>query len=263
MDEIFEAALLFWLPFAFIPLGFWISQLKSSKLFNNFGYSLIIVGLIFVLSSPWTVPESPSSAVGQLLGFIAGPTILVLHGLYKIAYSGNVPVGKLTKRDKNLGFVSLFVGITWLNLMHWWGITPSMDNSVNRYWLVFLPNLLLSLSCFCLAIGIGLLAFGDSRARESRYLFAMASASFIFLLCAMNLDSINLTAIEFREYVWLSVADLLGIFIGAVLAIMSFASVIFVYEKNLPKPVSIEPPTSDELAVVSRVIKNNLGDENS
>ena len=36
-----------------------------------------------------------SSAVGHLFGFIAGPTILILIGLFKVAYSGNVPVGRL------------------------------------------------------------------------------------------------------------------------------------------------------------------------
>ena len=67
-----KAAVLFWLPFAFIPFGVWVSQVKSSSVVNKLGYTISILGTALVLASPWTVPESPSNAVGHLLGFIAG-----------------------------------------------------------------------------------------------------------------------------------------------------------------------------------------------
>ena len=50
-----------------------------------------------------------------------------------------------------------------------------------------------------------------------------------------------------------------GIIIGSILSIISFALVIFVYERSLPKPESIEPPNDHELAQVAQVIKNNIG----
>ena len=105
MDDLVKAALLFWLPVAFIPFGIWVSQVKSKFGSDKIGYLIIFVSLVLVLASPWTVPESPSSAVGHLLGFIAGPTILVLLGLFKVAYSGNVPVGRLNSSDKILGML--------------------------------------------------------------------------------------------------------------------------------------------------------------
>ncbi len=260
MDELIEAAILFWLPLAFIPFGVWISQIKSKTATSKLGYLIGFVGIVLVLLSPWTVPQSPSSAIGHLLGFIAGPTILVIFGLFKIAYSGNVPVGRLNSSEKNVGIVLFSSGIIWLSLMHWWTITPIMSSGeVNRYWLIFLPNFLISLSSLALAGGLAMLTFGDSRTNESRYLFAMSGVSFIFLICAMNIDSDNLTALEFREYVWLSIADIIGIVIGSVLSIISFASVIFVYEKSLPKPRSIDPPKSDELLRVAQVIEDNIG----
>ena len=77
----------------------------------------------------------------------------------------------------------------------------------------------------------------------------------------MNLDSSNIDAVGFREYVWLSVADLIGIVIGSMLAIICFASVIFVYESTLPKPKSIDAPTNEELSKISQVILDNLGGE--
>ena len=260
MDEMLKAAVLFWLPFAFIPFGIWVSQVKPSSVVNKLGYTISILGTALVLASPWTVPESPSNAVGHLLGFIAGPTILILLGLFKIAYSGNVPVGKLSEGDRNIGVALFLIGLLWLGLMHWWEITPIMsDGEINRYWLIFLPNLLISLTGLSLAGGLAMLAFGDDRGSESRYLFGMSLGAFLFLLCAMNIDSTNLSAIEFREYVWLSIADIIGIIIGSILSIISFALVIFVYERSLPKPESIEPPNNHELAQVTQVIKNNIG----
>ena len=77
----------------------------------------------------------------------------------------------------------------------------------------------------------------------------------------MNFDSSNVSSNEFREYVWLSIADIIGIAIGSILAILSFALVIFVYEKSLPKPNSITAPTEDELSAVSKVIAENIGGE--
>ena len=262
MDEMLQAALLFWLPMGLIPFGVWFSQTKSSPQVKKIGAFLSLIGLFFVLASPWIVPESPSSAVGHLFGFIAGPCIMILIGLFKIAYSGNVPVGRLPSSDRYFGSVLFVIGITWLSLMHWWDITPTMSSGeVNPYWLIFLPNFVLSLSSISLAGGLAMLAFGDSRQSESKYLFAMSLVSFVFLLCAMNYDSSNVSSNEFREYVWLSIADIIGIAIGSILAILSFALVIFVYEKSLPKPNSITAPTEDELSAVSKVIAENIGGE--
>ena len=58
-----------------------------------------------------------------------------------------------------------------------------------------------------------------------------------------------------------SSAFLAGIAIGSILAILSFALVIFVYEKSLPKPDSIAAPTEEELSAVSKVIAENIGGE--
>tara|TARA_Y100001954_G_scaffold41150_1_gene41895 strand:+ start:12854 stop:13645 length:792 start_codon:yes stop_codon:yes gene_type:complete len=260
MDEVLKAAVFFWLPFALVPFGVWVAQIKSAKITDKLGYLVAVVGGILVLASPWTVPESPSSAVGQLIGFIVGPVILILFGLFNIAYSGNVPVGRLSTRDRYFGLLSFILGIIWLSLMHWWELTPVVDGGeINPYWLVFLPNLLLSLTCLAMAGGLAMIAFGDSRTNESKYLFSASALSFTFIICAMNFDSPKLEAISFREYVWLSIADLIGILIGALLAILSFALVIFIYEKSIPSPESIDAPNAEELAHVSEVITQNIG----
>ena len=121
MDEILEATLLFWLPLAFIPLGLWFSQIKPPSIGAKIGTFVSLIGLALVLASPWTVPESPSSAVGHLLGFIAGPTIMILIGLFKGCLFWKCSCGKTTvKRSKfrriafsfriNLVFTNALVG---------------------------------------------------------------------------------------------------------------------------------------------------------
>ena len=67
MDDMLQAALLFWLPLALIPVGLWISQSKKSTESSRNGKIILIIGLILVLASPWTVPESPSSDLGLSL----------------------------------------------------------------------------------------------------------------------------------------------------------------------------------------------------
>ena len=262
MDDMLQAALLFWLPLALIPVGVWISQSKKSTNSKTNGTILLIIGLFLVLASPWTVPQSPSSAVGHLFGFIVGPSILVLFGLYMVAYSGNVPVGRLSTGDKYLGLLFFFIGMVWFSIMHWFDLTPVLDSGeINRFWLIFFPNFLISLSCLCLSAGIAMLVLGDNRSVESKNLFFMFGLTLIFIICAMNIDSSDSSSNEFRKYIWLSIADLVGIIFGSILAIISFSLVIYSYEKRLPKPKSILPPTENELKHSAKIISSNLGDD--
>lgn len=262
MDDVLQAALLFWLPLALIPVSVWISQSKKSSNGKRNGLILLVIGLVLVLASPWTVPDSPSSAVGNLFGFILGPSILVLFGLYLVAYSGNVPVGRLSVGDKYLGLLLFFIGMVWFSIMHWLDLTPVLDSGeINRFWLIFFPNFLISLSCLCLSAGIAMLVLGDNRSAESKNLFFMFGLTLIFILLAMNIDSSDASSNEFRTYVWLSVADLVGIMLGSILAIISFSLVIYSYEKRLPKPKSILPPTKGELKHSAKIISSNIGDD--
>ena len=91
MNPMAQAALWFWLPAALVPLGVWISLSSKTSSRINFGRFLAGVGMLGLVTSPWTVPESPSSAAGHLLGFILGPAALLLSGVYLIAFSGHVP----------------------------------------------------------------------------------------------------------------------------------------------------------------------------
>jgi len=143
MDAMAQAALWFWLPVALIPLGIWIFLSSKESLQRRMGQAMALLGLTGVVLSPWTVPESPSIAAGHLVGFLIGPAALLLAGLYLVAFSGNVAVGKLPKSDRRLGVMAFLIGFVWFTGMHWWNLTPSLDGEVNRYWLVFWPTFLL------------------------------------------------------------------------------------------------------------------------
>lgn len=260
MDEMLLAFLLFWLPVAVVPLGGWIYLSSSDERSKSYGRLLAFIGLVLVCISPWTVPSSPSTAAGHLLGAIIGPAMLIVIGIYLVSFSGHVPVGRLSRGDRRLGVVMLIFGIAWFAGMHWWILTPQMSKGdVNSYWFVFWPAFLLLTSCLSSFSGIALLTIGDGRKAESNMMFTLSGAAFILLFLGLNFDGTLVSTEDFRRHLWLSVADLAGLAVGSILSIIVFALVIFVYEKTLPSPSSIQAPTDVELQRVADIITPHLG----
>ena len=262
MDEVLHALLLFWIPIAMVPLGAWLSMSSHSKSATMNGKFLAFLGVIMICLSPWTVPSSPSSAAGHLLGAIIGPCMLLLLGIYLIAFSGNVPVGKLPRSDRRLGVLMSGAGFVWLAGMHWWILTPQLSpGEVNPYWYVFWPTFILLTSCLASCSAVTLLTIGDRRKAESNAMFVVSALSMVILLLGLNIDGPLVQASEFREHLWLAVADMAGITVGSLLSILVFAFVIYTYERSLPPPKTIEPPTANELDQVSLLLQNHLGGE--
>ena len=85
MDEMLQALLLFWIPIAMVPLGLWLSMSSASKSTTAYGKYLAFLGIIMICLSPWTVPSSPSSAAGHLLGAIIGPCMLIIISFHFLA----------------------------------------------------------------------------------------------------------------------------------------------------------------------------------
>ena len=78
------------------------------------------------------------------------------------------------------------------------------------------------------------------------------------LLLGLNVDGPLMTTDDFREHLWLAVADLAGLAVGSMLSILIFALVIFIYEKTLPPPTTIEAPSVTELKQVANVIASHI-----
>lgn len=262
MDEMLQALLLFWIPIAMVPLGLWLSMSSASKSTTAYGKYLAFLGIIMICLSPWTVPSSPSSAAGHLLGAIIGPCMLIIIGIYLVSFSGNVPVGKLPRSDRRLGVLMSGAGFVWLAGMHWWILTPQLSpDEVNPYWYVFWPTFILLTSCLASCSAVTLLTIGDRRRTESNAMFVVSGLSMAILLLGLNIDGPLVQADEFREHLWLAVADMAGIAVGSLLSILVFAFVIYSYERSLPSPKAIEPPTSSELDQVSTLLQSHLGGE--
>ena len=262
MDEMLQAFLLFWIPIAMVPLGLWFSMSSRSKSTTTNGRVLALIGVIMICLSPWTVPTSPSSAAGHLLGAIIGPCMLIILGIYLISFSGNVPVGKLPRSDRRLGVLMTGAGFVWLAGMHWWILTPQLSpDEVNPYWYIFWPTFILLTSCLASCSAVTLLTIGDRRKAESNAMLVVSALSVVVLLLGLNIDGPLVRADEFREHLWLAVADMSGIVAGSLLSILMFAFVIYSYERSLPPPKTIEPPTKSELQQVSTLLRTHLGGE--
>ncbi len=262
MDPMLQAVILFWVPVAMLPLGVWISQSSKRQGQVKFGRVVSLVGILMVCASPWTVPSSPSTDAGHLLGSIIGPCMMMVIGMYLIAFSGNVPVGKLPQSDRRLGFLLAAAGFSWLAGMHWWILTPQLSPGVvNPYWYVFWPTFLLLTSCLASFSATALLLIGDERKTEASLMYGLSGVSLLMMLVGLNLDGPEMSSEEFRIHLGLATADLLGILLGCLLSILAFASVIFLYERSLPKPQTVAPPSNDELEFAASVIANHIGGE--
>jgi len=264
MEEILEAVVFFWLPMSMMALGTWINLSSKDDLTKNFGKIIFILGLIFVCVSPWTVPSSPSSAIGHLIGFIIGPSALLVLGIYLIIFSGNVPVGRLPGSDRKMGLISVFISFTWFSLMQWADFTPMYNGSeVNNFWLIFFPTFLIMLCSMSSLLSVSMLAVGDQRQRESKIMILLSLISMLMIIAGMNIDGQNISSETFREYFWLSVSDLFGILIGISMSILVFGLVIYVYESSINEPKSVPEPSKDELKLASQKIAQNIGGDES
>ncbi len=259
MNPMLQAAIWFWIPLCLIPLGIWFAISDKAK---TFGKILAVSGLVLVMASSWTVPSSDSSAGGHLLLSIIAPSLLLAYGIHGMIFGGNVPVGILDTTARWRGFFAVMLSLTIFSMMHWYSFTPIWrDGKVNPYWIVFWPTFLMVSSSMCCASSVALAIYGDNRFNESLKMSLLSVIMAGIALSAMIFDGYLTTADEFRDYLWLSVADIFGTIAGISLAITAFAIVIWAYEKSLPLPEETSPPSKDEVKHVVDLAISHIGGE--
>ena len=155
MEEATQAFVFFWLAGLFVLTGMMLALFSKVGWHRRTGSGMVALGLLSLMATPWTLAFSPSSAFGHLLGSLVGPAVLLGIGFYLITFSGNVPVGQLSRGDRRTGVAMVLVGVLWLEAMHWWVLTPTYPGEVNRYWLIFWPTMLLGV----LACGAGAVSY--------------------------------------------------------------------------------------------------------
>lgn len=259
MEEATQAFVFFWLAGLLVVAGTMIGFFSKVPLQRRMGMVLLALGLLSLMATPWTLSFSPSSAFGHLLGSLVGPAVLLGVGFYLITFSGNVPVGRLSKGDRTIGVGMVMFGALWLEAMHWWILTPMYPGEVNRYWLIFWPTMLLG----ALAMSAGAFAVvnmvGDGREREQRLMVLVGCFVSLLLLLGVTLDGPNVGKEQFASEILLAAADIFGAMVGAAFAILLFAIVLAIYEAQQPAPKRLDPPTSTQLEQASQIIAQNLG----
>ena len=262
MEESFQAFLLFWLAGLCAVFGLMLGFFSKHSGTRRFGMFLLSLGSISILATPWTLTFSPSSAFGHFLGSILGPSVLLGVGLYNIAFSGHVPVGRLTEGDKRAGFAMVLIAMLWFEGMHWWVLTPTYPDEINRYWLIFWPTLLLLTASSSFVAYSIVKIVGDDRNQEQRLLLVLFGFTSLLVLLGLLRDGPNVETAQFAEEFWLAGADVFGLMVGAALAILLFAFVLAIYEAQQPLPKQLDPPTTKQLQEAAKHIAKHVGEVN-
>jgi hypothetical protein len=256
MDSTLGAALLFWLPLLMVALGAWISSSMNN---STIGRSISFIGLAMVMISPWTIPSSDSTAVGQLLLNLLIPVIIMCWGLYGMVFGGHVPVQRLPPSSRWIGLAICITAITGLALMHWSIMTPMWRGEINPYWIVFWPTFLLFTISISSVACVSLLTLGTNRLDSALRLATLGLLTAGLTISAMLIDGAITSAEAFREHLWMASADILGIILGAGSAIIVFTIVIWTYENTQQHPSNTTPPSAEEYEHVAAVIADNIG----
>ncbi len=260
MEESFQAFLLFWLAGLAIIVGLMLGFFSKHGTTRRFGMVFMALGTLSILATPWTLTFSPSSAFGHFLGSILGPSVLLGVGLYNIAFSGHVPVGRLSEGDRRAGFAMVLIAMLWFEGMHWWVLTPTYPDEINRYWLIFWPTLLLVTASLSFVVYYIVKTVGDERNQEQRLLLTLFAFTSLLVMLALLRDGPNVETTQFAEEFWLAGADVFGLMVGAALAILLFAVVLAVYETQQPLPKQLDPPTNQQLVEAAKHIAKHVGE---
>ena len=252
------ALFLFWLPGVAIVAGSILALLSKNGTVRRIATAVAGASFVLVLSTPWTVPASPSSAFGHFLGSVVGPCVLLGVGLHNIGFSGNVPVGRLSRNDRNAGIVMLVVGSVWLLAMHWGPLTPTYPNDVNGYWLVFWSTVILVTP----GLGAGLLVlvrtFGDERRTEQRRLGLLALSVLLVGLAGLAVNGPTLLSSVFADALWLAAADVFGTAVGLSAALVVLALVLMMYERQIMPPPVADGPSEQDLERVNDILQSHV-----
>ena len=259
MEEATQAFVFFWLAGLFLVTGAMLAFFSKHHGQRRIGLVAAILGFASLMATPWTLPFSPSSAFGHLLGSLIGPSVLLAVGFYQIAFSGNVPVGRLSQRDRNVGVVMVLIGVLWLEAMHWWTITPTYPDQVNSYWFVFWPTMLLCTLAYSTGAYAVVGLVGEERQREQRLAVLIAAFASVLLILGSSLDGPNVDHQRFAKEVLLAAADVFGVMVGTALAVLLFAVVLTLYEHQQPHPKRLDPPTQNQLDQAGSIIASHVG----
>lgn len=238
MEPALMAALLLWLPALLAVFGCFNLLGRGGPIWKV----LTPLCVVLVLLAPFTVPASGSTVAVDLLWGVVLLGAPLLVGLLMLVFSGDVPVGRVGRwgLPGGLALVAVALGM----LVAW---TPAFVDNV-ALWDRFVLVLLGSCASLCASFFV-LHRFFVARRRSRSWP----------MLCGAVLA----TALLFLHGVEgqagaLVVGEIAGVFLGAGLALLLGIMVVWSFERNLPEPESLPPPSDQDLERAAAIVARRL-----
>ena len=238
MEQALTAALLLWLPAVLTVFGSFNLLGRGGRMWKV----LTPLSLLLVAIAPWTVPDSSSVQAVELLWGVAAVGVPLVSGLALLVFSGDVPVGRVPVWGRPAGMVLVGVSLWWI--VSW---TPDFvdDTTLWDRFVVVMLAATASVSAVLFVIH----RFYVPRRRSKSWPMLVGAACASGLLVLRGVDG-NIGA--------LVVAEVAGVFLGAGMALLLSMLVIWLFERNLPEPDDLPPPSEEDLERAAAIIARRL-----
>jgi len=238
MEPALLAALLLWLPALLAVFGTFNLVGRGGRVWKV----LTPLSVLVVAMAPLTVPDSTSTQAVELLWGVAIVGLPLVSGLALLVFSGDVPVGRVPAWGPLSGSISVGVSV-WL-IVTW---TPDFVGD-GTLWDRFVVVLLGASASLCAFLYVLHRFFVPRRRSRSWPMLAGAASALALLLLRGVEASIGASA----------VVEVAGVFLGAGLALLLSVLLIWLFERNLPEPEALPPPSEEDLERAAAVVARRL-----
>lgn len=238
MGQTLMAAFLLWLPALLAVFGTFNLLGRGGPIWKVLTPLCVVLALL----APMTVPDSTSTQAVELLWgvIVIGAPLLV--GLALMVFSGDVPVGQAPTWGRPVGLV--LVGFASFLLVTWEPAFVTDEGLWGRFVLVFLAA---SIS-LCGGLYVTHRLFVPRRRSRSWPMLAGALLAGALLVLHGAGGQTGPSA----------VAEIAGLFLGAGLALLLSVLVIWLFERNLPEPQALPPPSQDDLERAAAIVARRM-----
>lgn len=238
MGPALMAALLLWLPAVLTVYGTFNLLGRGSRMWKV----LTPLSLLLVAFAPLTVPDSTSTQAVELLWGVSVIGVPLVFGLALMVFSGDVPVGRIPSWGWPTGL--LLVGFAMWLIVTW---TPAFVLEVTL-WDRFVVVMLAACASLCTSLFV-LHRFFVPRRRSRSWPMLAGAVSAVLLLMLRGVEGrVGAPA----------VAEVAGVFFGAGLALLLSVLVVWFFERSLPEPEALPPPSNEDLERAAAIVARRL-----
>tara|TARA_B110000014_G_scaffold263478_1_gene260375 strand:+ start:1179 stop:2015 length:837 start_codon:yes stop_codon:yes gene_type:complete len=247
----------YWLPILLLPLGIGLVVAKESER-RLTGKVLLILLAITIIAQPSSLDSTIEGWSLHLLISLIGPIIAMLFGIWFTLFSGPIPVAPLPRSVRPFGFALMILSAAWFAWMVF-EARPAIDGVANPWWQHFVTSFLTSLVVVAGFAAAFALIMGDSRLKEASFMALISITSFLLLIYLLAEGTNSDDPVFWRSASWGALGDLGGMLFGSGLALMIFITFVWLGEKRMGVPESVEPLSEDETATIREIISTNAG----